>query len=113
MAPHDSHRAGRLKRRRLVVALVCLVSVSSVPAQQIQVMQWNVHGNLGTAAAQSGPEAVAIARILNYLQPDVVLLNEVADGSVATNTTSLTQWVAANLPYMATNGYSVSVSTES
>src|SRR5439155_625835 len=41
LAPHDSHRAGRLKRRRLVVALVCLVSVSSVPAQQLQLAGTN------------------------------------------------------------------------
>ena len=27
-------------------------------------LQWNVHGNLGTTAAQAGPEAAAIARVL-------------------------------------------------
>src|SRR2546421_4344317 len=93
-----------------IVALLFLTT--SLPAQTINVMQWNVHGNLGTSTAQTSAGAAAIARVLNYLQPDVLLLNEVADGSVATNTTSLTDWVGANLPYLASSFY-VAVSTES
>ena len=82
-------------------------------SQPVKVMHWNVHGNLGTAAAQASAGAAAIGRVLNHLQPDVLLLNEVADGDAVTNTVALTQWVGANLPYLAVGSFSVSVSTES
>jgi len=99
--------------RWIFIAALSLPQALSSFSQQIRVMQWNVHGNIGTATAQSSTGAAAIARILNYLQPDVLLINEVADGSADTNTVSLIQWVAGNLPYLATNAYYVSVSTES
>ncbi|TAL06234.1 MAG: endonuclease/exonuclease/phosphatase family protein, partial [Verrucomicrobia bacterium] len=99
--------------KTVVVCLVALVGPTSSRAQQVTVMHWNVHGNLGTFSAQSGPEALAIARILNYLQPDVFLINEVADGAATTNTIAITQWVSTNLPYLASGSYYVSVSTES
>ncbi len=76
-------------------------------------MQWNIHGNLGTSTAQSGTGAAAIGRILNYLQPDVLLINEVADGTAQVNTSALTQWVTDNLPYLAGGTFYVAVSTES
>ena len=76
-------------------------------------MQWNIHGNLGTTTAQSSAGAAAIARILNYLQPDVLLINEVADGTAQVNTSALTQWVTDNLPYLASGSFYVAVSTES
>jgi endonuclease/exonuclease/phosphatase family metal-dependent hydrolase len=75
-------------------------------------MQWNVHGNIGTSTANSSAGAAAIARILNYVQPDVLLINEVANGTPAVNTTALNQWVSANLPYLATGTFYVAVSTE-
>jgi len=95
-----------------LAAFLLFCGTNSLIAQTISVMQWNVHGNLGTAAAQSNAGAAAIGRILNFLQPDVLLINEVADGSVATNTASLTQWVGANLPYVLNGSFYVAVSTE-
>src|SRR5438445_10621039 len=85
----------------LTAAVLCFAPVFRAAAQQVKVMQWNVEGHIGTSTAQSGAGAAAIGRILNYLQPDVLLINEVADGTAATNTTALTQWVTANLPYLA------------
>src|SRR6266404_5137192 len=113
LRPVKTRRFLRLARRLLAGGVVCLVALSCGLAQQITVMQWNVQGNIGTAAAQTGAGAAAIARELNYLQPDVVLINEVADGTAAINTSSLTQWVSVNLPYMASGTFYVAVSTES
>jgi endonuclease/exonuclease/phosphatase family metal-dependent hydrolase len=96
----------------LTSALLCSAPVFLASAQQVKVMQWNVHGNIGTTTAQTGAGAAAIGRILNYLQPDLLLINEVADGPAATNTAALTQWVTANLPYLAGGNFYVTVSTE-
>lgn len=64
-----------------VVGLLWCCVASSATAQQVKVMHWNVHGNIGTSTANSSPGAAAIARILNYVQPDVLLIKEVDDGS--------------------------------
>jgi PKD repeat protein/endonuclease/exonuclease/phosphatase family metal-dependent hydrolase len=96
----------------LVVWLVGLCWIPAVTAQIMRVMQWNVHGGLGTMADNSAPQAAALARIVNYNQPDVLLLNEVNSSSVAANAAALTVWVTNNLPYMGTS-FSVSVSSVS
>jgi endonuclease/exonuclease/phosphatase family metal-dependent hydrolase len=96
-----------------LAAFSCFGLLFPAPAQQVKVMQWNVQGNLGTTTAQSGAAAAAIGRILNYLQPDVLLINEVADGTAQVNTSALTQWVTVNLPYLASGTFYVAVSTES
>ena len=96
----------------LVVWLVGLSWTPTLTAQNIRVMQWNVHDGLGTMANNSAPQAAALARIVNYNQPDVLLLNEVNSSSVSANTAALTAWVTNYLPYMGTSFF-VSVSTVS
>src|SRR6266699_261902 len=58
--------------RHFLFLAMTLLLPSTLPAsaQQLKVMQWNVHGNVGTTTAQSSAGAAAIARVLNYLQPD-------------------------------------------
>src|SRR6266516_1924918 len=100
----EIQNVGRSKLMKLnplyLGGFLCFAAVFPSSAQQVNVMQWNIHGNLGTSTAQSSTGAAAIGRILNYLQPDVLLINEVADGTVQVNTSALTQWVTDNLPYM-------------
>src|SRR5438046_10383356 len=96
-----------------LAAFFCFGLLFPAPAQQVEVMQWNVHGNLGTTTAQSGAGAAAIGRILNYLQPDVLLLNEVADGTAQVHTSALSQWVTDNLRYLASGTFYGALSTGS
>src|ERR1043166_2163837 len=103
----------RMMFASLVVWRVCLGWPPTLHAQNVRVMTWNVHGHIGTSSANSSAGAAAIARVVNYVQPDVLLLNEVDDGTVAVNSTALTNWVSSNLPYLATGTFYVAVSTES
>jgi len=57
----------------VVVTALCLPALS-VSAQKIRVMQWNVNGNLGSQANLNA--ARAIARIVNYNQPDIITFSE-------------------------------------
>ncbi len=86
----------------LFAVIVGLVPVFSTSAQQIEVMQWNIRHGLGITASNSTPQAAAIARVVNYNQPDVLLFNEVLKDTVANNQAALTVWVTNNLPYMGT-----------
>src|SRR5437867_3411790 len=102
----------RMMFASLVVWLVGLSWPPTLHAQNVRAMTWNVHGNIGTSSANSSAGAAAVARVVNYLQPDVLLLNEVANGTVAVNSAALTNWVTSNLPYLATGTFYVAVSTE-
>ncbi len=87
-------------------------------AQQIAVMQWNVLHGLGRQSNNSSTQARAIARIINYNQPDILLFNEVdANGlSAAQNEAAIIDWVTNNVPYLGTQTgvtFFVSVSTPS
>jgi PKD repeat protein len=77
-----------------------LLWANTLAAEQVRVMQWNVHGNLGTLANNSSAQANAIARIVNYNQPDVLLLNETDYYAPPATATALIDWVTNNLPYM-------------
>src|SRR5436309_5673877 len=97
----------------VVVCALLLAALSQpVCAQNVKVMTWNVLGHIGTSSANSSAGAAAVARVVNYLQPDVLLLNEVANGTMAVNSTALTNWVTSNLPYLTTGTFYVAVSTE-
>lgn len=65
-------------------------------------MQWNIQKGLGTLAKNTNVEAKAIARIINYQQPDVILFNELQSANVASNTAALVAWVTNNVPYLGT-----------
>ena len=87
----------------LVVGLLCLLTASA-SAQQVNVMQWNVERNLGRLANNTNAQAKAIASIVNYNQPDILLFNEIdASGLNATaNQNALIDWVTNNVPYLGT-----------
>ena len=83
----------------LLTGLICLVAASGA-AQQVRVMQWNVLDGLGRQSNNSTAQAQALARIINFNQPDIMLFNEVdADGlSAAQNEAAITDWVTNRRP---------------
>ncbi len=68
-------------------------------------MQWNVERGLGRQSNNTNAQANAIARIVNYNQPDILLFNEIdrSNGvSVAQNEAALIDWVTNSVPYLGT-----------
>lgn len=63
-------------------------------------MQWNVRKGLGNPATTTSTQALAIARIVNFNQPDILLFNEVQSLNPATNQAGLIAWVTNNVPYL-------------
>jgi PKD repeat protein len=88
------------KRTCQLAGCLLLFWAQELAAEQVRVMQWNVHGNLGTLANNSSAQAKAIARIVNYNHPDVLLLNETDYNAPPATATALIDWVTNNLPYM-------------
>jgi endonuclease/exonuclease/phosphatase family metal-dependent hydrolase len=80
--------------------------------QFVRVMQWNIEHNLGRQSNNSSFSAQAIARIINYNQPDILLFCEIdAQGlEVTDNQAALIDWVANNVPYLGTQTFYVAVS---
>ena len=86
----------------LVVWSVVQSSILNLNAQTVRVMQWNVHGNLGALGGANTPEAKAIARIINYTQPDIVTFCELADNGTINTANELVNWVTNNLTCFGT-----------
>ena len=65
-------------------------------------MQWNVEKGLGRQSTITNAAAKAIARIVNYNQPDILLFNEVdASGlSAAQNEAAIVEWITNNVSYL-------------
>jgi PKD repeat protein len=80
-------------------------------AQPVKVMQWNVQGHIGNLASNSTPAALAIARVVNFNQPDVLLFTELQDNGVAADTTAMINWVTNSLPYLSAN-FHVAISSQ-
>src|SRR2546425_643858 len=87
--------------RTFVVSLLGFMAMSA-SAQQVRVMQWNVEGHIGNVLSNNTPNAQAIARIVNFNQPDILLFNELQYHSVFSNTFALIDWVTNNVPYLGT-----------
>jgi PKD repeat protein len=70
--------------------------------QLITVMQWNIEGHLGNILNNNTAQARAIARIINYNQPDVLLFNEINTQGLtpAANTAAMIDWVTNNVAYL-------------
>jgi hypothetical protein len=77
-----------------------LLSQLPLSAQSLKVMQWNIHGTLGNISSNNTAGAQALARIVNYNQPDILLFNELQDNGVAADTAALIDWVTNNVPYL-------------
>ena len=63
-------------------------------------MQWNIHGTLGNISSNNTASAQALARIVNYNQPDILLFDELQDNGVPADTAALINWVTNNVPYL-------------
>jgi PKD repeat protein/endonuclease/exonuclease/phosphatase family metal-dependent hydrolase len=88
--------------KRSVILIGSLASLCWLPssyAQNVRVMQWNVKGYIGNIASNNTPEAKAIARIVNYNQPDIVTFCELQDRGTINTAAGVTDWVTNNLPY--------------
>lgn len=86
----------------LVVWLAATCWLPALFAQEVVVMQWNIEKGLGTFSKNTNEQARAIARIINYQRPDIILFNELQSANIATNTAALTAWVTNNVPYLGT-----------
>jgi endonuclease/exonuclease/phosphatase family metal-dependent hydrolase len=84
----------------LCIAFAC--GTSSLNAQDMLVMQYNIQKALGKISYNTNEQAKALGRIVNYLQPDVILINELQTTIVFSNELALVDWVTNNLPYMGT-----------
>ncbi|HUI07800.1 MAG TPA: endonuclease/exonuclease/phosphatase family protein [Verrucomicrobiae bacterium] len=83
-----------------IIGLFGLSGLTPAPAQQVKVMQYNIEGNLGSLSGNSSASAKAIARIVNYNQPDIITFNELAQQSPIANTAAgMIDWVTNNLTY--------------
>jgi len=82
------------------IVFLLLACAQALAAEQVRVMQWNIHGNLGDIANNTSDAARAIARIVSYNQPDVLLFNEVEDTGRTAATAALINWVTNNVAYL-------------
>jgi endonuclease/exonuclease/phosphatase family metal-dependent hydrolase len=83
----------------LIVGSLGFYGVISCPAQQVKVMQYNVEHNLGNSASLNSSGAKAVARIINYNQPDIVTFNELHETGTVSMYGAVISWVTNNLPY--------------
>jgi PKD repeat protein len=96
-----SYRLATIGKRACPVAAgLLLLGANILGAEQVRVMQWNIHGHLGNMTSNTTAAAKALARIVNYNQPDVLLLNETDYYAPPATATALINWVTNNLPYM-------------
>ncbi|HUI06102.1 MAG TPA: endonuclease/exonuclease/phosphatase family protein, partial [Verrucomicrobiae bacterium] len=92
-----------------------VVSLMPTAGQTVRVMQWNIEGNLGRLASNTTVAALAIARIVSYNQPDILLFNEI-DARIqgpGDNEAALIDWATNSVPYLATQTFFVAVSPAS
>ena len=98
------------------ISLAILCSVRPLHAQEVLVMQYNLEKALGEISSNTNAPAKALARIVNYLQPDVLLFNEVQSTTTVLSTEmALTDWVTNHVPYMGTQknaSFFIAVSTQ-
>ncbi len=72
------------------------------PAATIKVMTYNIHKAVGANVGYSTEAAQACARIVNYYEPDVLIINELEGSSTTGATNSLKLWCSNYLPYLGT-----------
>ena len=84
----------------LFAVFLTLSGVLTAHAQQIKVMQWNVRQHIGNVASNNTSEARAIARVINYNRPDILLFNELENVSLNETTLGILTWATNNLPYL-------------
>ena len=86
--------------------------------QFVRVMQWNLEKGLGRIENNYNYQPQAIARIVNYNQPDVLLFCEVDAQNLTANQNqaAIIDWVTNNVPYLGTQPgvtFFVAVSSQS
>lgn len=75
-------------------ALILLLAAFSGRAADLSLLNWNVAGNGATDWTTNAPQVQAIGRIVQFIQPDLLTLQEIPHAHVA----ELTNFVAAFLP---------------
>jgi endonuclease/exonuclease/phosphatase family metal-dependent hydrolase len=101
----------------VLVVAVSFWLASGLPATEISLMTWNIDRAIGSGTNVDNEAALAVARIVDFLQPDVLFLNEVLSRSnnvpqpVANVNQALQNWVIANVPYLATSTFFTVVAT--
>ena len=66
---------------RLFLSLAVLAAGLALPAQGqtvVRVLQYNIHRDIGNDVVAGSAEQVALAKVVNYLAPDVWTINELA-----------------------------------
>jgi endonuclease/exonuclease/phosphatase family metal-dependent hydrolase len=110
------------KRGRFFIAVAASIlffCASIATAQEISLMTWNIDRAIGAGTNIDNSGALAVARIVEFLQPDVLFLNEVLSRSnnifqsTATVNEQLRNWVIANVPYLGTGTFYSIVATNS
>lgn len=91
--------------------VVLLLLAGSAQATNLSLLSWNVAGNGAADWTTNAPQVRAIARIVQYVQPDLLTLQEIPHP----HTAEMTNFVAAFLPgyhlarFSGTDGYIRSV----
>lgn len=97
-----------MKSSRALVAvfLACAFFAASVSATQIKVLSWNIKRGIGTKAPNSA-EHPFLAKIINYLNPDVWLIQELGGENAGYSQTNeknaLKAFVVANITIYGTS----------
>ena len=75
-------------------AAAMLTVIAPNPGGTLSVVTYNVKGNFSSDWSTNAPQVQAIARELQYLDPDVILLNEIPNGQRY----QMTNWMPAFFP---------------
>ena len=86
--------------------LLNCITATNFTGQRVRVMQYNIQSALGNIANNNSAAAQALARIVNYNKPDILLFCEVTNNNVAgsagvtSDTVALINWVTNNVPHL-------------
>lgn len=83
-----------------VVLAILGAGVPATPDSTLRAMTYNIHQTIGATVGYTSPNAQKIARIVNYYQPDVLVINELEGSSTSGATNSLKLWANTFLPYL-------------
>lgn len=83
----------------LTLGLLCLCGAPVARAQQVKIMQYNIEGHLGNSTNNNTAAAKALARIINYTQPDIITFCELEDHGTIDTAAGVIDWVTNNLTY--------------
>ena len=101
----------RFVRRIALIGVVFLAAAGALAVETVSLLNWNTAGNGSANWSTNAPQVQALGRIVQYLQPDIIALQEIP----YTNTWQMANFVRAYCPGYAlatnsgTDGYIRSV----